>query len=202
MCNNSTGLVTNGSGGYLNSGGNNRAGMMQSTGFISTGSFPQEGLPPTASVAALSPFVSNPVSVSDITSASNSFTDGTGTPVYANPGLPPVTEELCNAIKCGANTTADTMTKFACSLSYGAGNWDTCLPQNTATPTPLAVQFPNQPLTPQSLTAPVPDITGGQNWGVAPAVPQNTCGTSWISDNPLLAVGALAALFILAGGMK
>lgn len=189
-------------------------GLMQSTGFVSTGSFPQEGMPPTQSVAALSPFVSNPVSVSDINNATNSFTDGTGTPVYANPNLPSVTQDQCNAIKCGG--AADTMTKFACSLSFGAGNWDVCSDQcapyrpagtpcggaSGPTPNTLASQFPGQPLTPSTLTTPIPDITGGQAWGVGAAPQVPTCGTQWISDNPVLAVGALALLFVLAGGMK
>lgn len=214
-CSGSTGLITNGSGGYAN-GSNQMASMMQSTGFISTGSFPQQGLPPTQSQAAVSPFISTPVSISDINNATNSFTDGGGNPVLANPNLPSVTLDQCNAIKCNINLNADVNTKIACSQSFGAGNWDPCSSQcapyrpanypcggggNPQTPQTLATQFPSQPLTPQTLVTPFPDITANQNWGVAPPM-RSTCNTQWISDNPLLALAALGAVFFALGGLK
>jgi len=200
-----TGLITNGSGGYLNANGG--IGM----NFINAGMLPQQSVPIDYSTAASSMFISAPVSVADINNASNSYTDGAGNPVMANPNLPAVTQAQCESIKCGA-TQGDEATLFACSQSFGAGVWDLCgdarcapyrgasCPTMSPTPTPLAVQFPNQPLTPASLTAPIPDITTqlpgmGQPQQVGPDA---LCSFSqWVNNNPLLACAALVGVFML-----
>jgi hypothetical protein len=238
-CNGTTGLVTNGAGGYLNAMG---GGMPATTTYMiqngnqfigegASGAYGGVGNPPmlTPPPSPLQmPSAFTPVSVSDINSASNSFTDGGGNPVFANPNLPAVTEDECNAIKCGApGASTDPMAVYACSQSYGAGVWDLCTDArcapyrgsachaampvvsapvpSTGITAPLATQFPNQPLTPNSLTTPLPDVTGGQAWGVAPAPvgPSVECmAAQRINANPLVACAALGALFFLIKGLK
>jgi hypothetical protein len=216
-CNGTTGLVTNGNGGYLNAGGNMPA-LVSPTGttYMMQGNYATgEGY---EGGNVLLPQGPPPVTVADINNASNSFTDAGGNPVYANPNLPAVTEDQCNAIKCGASPNNDPATVYACSQSYGAGVWDLCTDArcapyrgsscNSATPVvsapttvpTYASQFPSQPLTPTSLTTPLPDVTGGQNWGVAPAPvgPDMACTVAqWINNNPLIACAMLGALVFL-----
>jgi hypothetical protein len=159
------------------------------------------------------------VAISDINDASNSYMNAAGNPVMANPNLPSVTEDQCNSIKCGVpNASTVPLTILAaCSNAYGAGNWDLCTDARCApyrgascsssaptSVTPLATQFPNQPLTPASLTTPAPDITASQNWGVAPQQqmgPSATClVASWINDNAFLACALLVgAAFMVKG---
>lgn len=182
--------------------------------FINAGMLPQQSVPINYSTAAASGFISAPVSVADINNATNTYTDAGGNPVMANPNLPAVTQAQCESIKCGA-THADAMTQYACSQSFGAGVWDLCgdsrcapyrgasCPTTSATPPTLAVQFPTQPLTPASLTTPIPDITT-QIPGVAQTQqvgPDAMCMFSqWVNNNPLLACAALVGVFMLVKG--
>jgi hypothetical protein len=137
--------------------------------------------------------------------------------VYNAPGLPSVTEEQCNAAKCGA-VTLDALSLQACSANYGPGVWSRCtdsrcLPYrgNSCTsngivvPTPPpTIANPNQVLTPGNLAAPVPDITVTPPATVQYASePGPVCRVNtWITDNPLLAVGLLGAFFVVTHGGK
>lgn len=229
-CANTTGLITNGSGGYLNAF-NRGTGNMN---FINVGNGNEMAAINTPNVIGMDSAVNQwgapinapsnvvaggaGVSVSDINAASGSYMDPSGqTPVYGNPNLPAVSEDLCNAIKCGAQS-ADDATKFACSKSFGAGVWDLCgdarcLPYRNAscggaTPPTSASLNPMQPLTPASLMTPIPNISGGNlsaqlNSAYGDVGPGVMCSASqWVNNNPLLAVAVLGGLFLLLKGTK
>lgn len=148
----------------------------------------------------------------DINNASNSYMDPSGvTPVFANPSLSSVSEDLCNAIKCGAQS-ADDLTKYACTQSFGAGVWDRCGDPRCApyrgtscgytAPTPAAsIATAVAPPSFTTLTAPVPDITApptAQEAQTTQMGPDMLCSFSqWVNNNSLLAGALVVGLFLM-----
>ncbi len=152
------------------------------------------------------------VTIDDLNSASNSSMDPSGaTPVYGAPGLPAVSEDLCNRIKCGA-TDADLPTKLACSNAYGAGVWALCTDPRCApykgssclfSPIPsVTAQEQTAPgLTQQNLTPSFPVITGTPSPLMVPEPASALCGfNSWVASNPCVASLAALGVFMLISG--
>ncbi len=161
-------------------------------------------------------FINAGLTTGDINSASNSYMDPSGVmPVYGAPGLPSVSQDLCNAIKCGA-TSADLATKLACSNTYGAGVWDLCTDpacapyRGTSCAMPSVPTITQQPqttpagsgLTPAALTPAFPVITGPPSPLIV-TQPDFLCMfNSWVSANPVIASLAAVGVFMLVSGGK
>jgi len=120
-----------------------------------------------------------------------------------------IDEQYCADIKCGRITQAEAGLEdlYDCSVAYGPGVGGDCgivhapaaLPIPTMIPAPLTPAERGQPLTPQTLTQPLPDITQAfVDIEREQSQPSLFCSINrFVGDNPLIAILGLGLTFLV-----